>query len=139
MLFRSVALPANIGDANDREVVKRLFDEAHQVRYSHSAPEESADVVSLRVTAIGRLVKPELPSIATGGVTPVEAARRPSRRVTFAESEPVETAVYDRERLLSGNVIQGPAVIEEASSTTILEPGDTATVNQYGHLVIHVA
>jgi N-methylhydantoinase A len=131
----AVALPRGSG----REEIKRLFDQAHQVRYSHGAPRESADVVSLRVTAIGRLAKPQLPSIATGGETPPDAAYRPPRQVMFSDSRPVETSVFDRSRLMAGNVIRGPAVIEEASSTTVLEPGDTATVNQYGHLVIQPA
>jgi N-methylhydantoinase A len=132
----AVALPANVGNEDDREVVKRLFDEAHQVRYSHSAPEESADVVSLRVTAIGRLSKPTLPGIGVGSATPPADARKPSRQVQFEDHGLLETAVFDRSRLLAGNVIAGPAVIEEASSTTVLDPGDVAAVNAYGHLVM---
>jgi N-methylhydantoinase A len=134
----AVALPAYIGSEDHRDVVKRLFDQAHQVRYGHSAPEESADVVSLRVTAIGRLSKPTLPAAAEGSVTPPETARKPSRQVQFEDHGLLETAVFDRTGLLAGNVIEGPAVIEEASSTTVLDPGDVATVNAYGHLVIRV-
>jgi N-methylhydantoinase A len=40
--------------------------------------------------------------------------------------------------LLAGNTIAGPAVIEEAASTTIIAPGDQVTVNQYGHLVMQL-
>jgi N-methylhydantoinase A len=134
----AVALPADIGAEEHREVVKRLFDKAHQVRYSHSAPEESADVVSLRVTAIGRLSKPTLPAAAVGHATPPETAHKPSRQVQFEDHGLLETAVFDRTELLAGNVVEGPAVIEEASSTTVLDPGDVATVNAYGHLVIRV-
>src|SRR5262245_29619716 len=53
----AVRMPANVGSEAAREEVKRRFDEAHDLRYSHSAPEESADIVSLRVSAIGRLSK----------------------------------------------------------------------------------
>jgi N-methylhydantoinase A len=134
----AVALPADIGAEAQREVVKRLFDEAHQVRYSHSAPEESADVVSLRVTAIGRLSKPTLPAVPVGGASPPENAHKASRQVQFENHGLLETAVFDRAQLLAGNVIEGPAVIEEASSTTVLDPGDVAAVNAYGHLVIRV-
>jgi N-methylhydantoinase A len=45
-------------------------------------------------------------------------------------------AVFDRTKLLQGNVITGPAIIEEVASTTVVEPGDTVTVNEYGHLVM---
>jgi N-methylhydantoinase A len=134
----AVRLPAHVGGEDDRATIKRLFDEAHQVRYSHSAPEESADVVSLRVSAIGRLSKPALPEIARGEAEPPAAARKASRVVVFAEHGAQETAVYDRAALLAGNVIGGPAVIEEAASTTVVEPGDEVSVNAYGHLVMRL-
>ena len=47
--------------------------------------------------------------------------------------------VYDRAHLLQGNVIAGPAIIEEVASTTVVEPGDRVTVNEYGHLVMQLA
>ena len=48
----------------------------------------------------------------------------------------MDAPVYDRSKLLSGNVINGPAIIEEVASTTVIEPGDTVTVNAFGHLVM---
>jgi len=135
----SVRLPAYVGDEAARDEIKRLFDDAHQLRYSHSATEESADVVSLRVTAVGRLTKPRLPEIAAAERTPPAAARKASRQVVFGGHGPLETAVYDRQALRAGNVIEGPAVIEEAASTTVLEPGDSATINPYGHIVLQLA
>ena len=131
----AVRIPAH----SDRATIKRLFDEAHQLRYSHSAPAESADVVSLRVTAIGQLDKPQLPLIEPGAPTPPRAASRPTRSVIMDRVGRVEVSVFDHERLLAGNVIDGPAVIEEAASTTIVEPGDRVEVNRYGHLVMSVA
>jgi N-methylhydantoinase A len=60
------------------------------------------------------------------------------RSVSFPSNGRLEAAVYDRERLLAGNAIQGPAVIEESASTTIVEPGDSVTVNRFGHLVLRI-
>jgi N-methylhydantoinase A len=134
----AVRLLAHVGSEADRHKIKRLFDEAHQVRYSHSAPEESADVVSLRVSAIGRLGKPALPEILHGGHEPPESARKPSRTVVFAGHGEQHTAVYERAALLAGNTIDGPAVIEEAASTTVVEPGDQVTVNPFGQLVLQL-
>ena len=73
----------------------------------------------------------------SGDRTPPERARRGNRLVVFAGQE-VVAAVFDRSALLSGNVIDSPAVIEEAASTTILHPGDSVTVNRFGHLVMHL-
>jgi len=135
----AVGMPANVGDEAARAEVKRRFDEAHDLRYSHSAPEESADIVSLRVSAIGRLTKPVFPRIASGAATPPTSARRGQRSVIFEGSDAVQAPVYDRTGLLAGNMIHGPAIIEEVASTTVVEPGDLVTVNEYGHLVMELA
>jgi N-methylhydantoinase A len=134
----AVRMPANAGDESARAEIKRLFDEAHELRYSHSAPEESADIVSLRVSAIGRLGKPQFAQIAEGGPTPPASSRRGVRTVLFEGAGALEAPVYDRAKLLQGNVITGPAIIEEVASTTVVEPGDTVTVSGFGHLVMQI-
>jgi N-methylhydantoinase A len=134
----AVRMPAEVGDEPARAEIKRLFDEAHDLRYSHSAPEESADIVSLRVSAIGRLGKPQIPQILQGEKTPPPNARRGVRAVNFEGAGAVEATVYDRSRLLQGNVIAGPAIIEEVASTTVVEPGDAVTVNEFGHLIMQL-
>jgi len=130
----AVRMLTNLGQEPARKEIKRLFDEAHELRYSHSAPEESADMVSLRVSAIGRLNKPQFAKIPTGDAAPSAAARRGTRSVIFEGTGTVQANVFDRTKLLEGNVINGPAIIEEAASTTVVEPGDTVTVNGFGHL-----
>jgi N-methylhydantoinase A len=130
-------LPSVAGETARKEI-KRLFDEAHELRYSHSAPEESADVVSLRVSAIGRLGKPQFSQIPQGERTPPAGAQRGTRSVNFERHGSVKAVVFDRTKLLQGNVIDGPAIIEEAASTTVVEPGDTVTVNAYGHLIVQL-
>ena len=133
-----VRMPAHVGDESARADIKRLFDEAHELRYSHSAPGESADIVSLRVSAIGRLGKPEVPRIPAGEKNPPAEAKRGVRTVIFEGAGPVEASVFDRAKLLAKNVIAGPAIIEETASTTVIEPGDVVAVNEYGHLVMEL-
>ncbi|HLF76345.1 MAG TPA: hydantoinase/oxoprolinase family protein [Dehalococcoidia bacterium] len=132
----AVRMPAKIHGEDAHEQLKRLFDEAHELRYSHSAPDEQADLVSIRVSAIGQLSKPSLPEVEAGEPEPVSSARKGTRSIIFDRFGSLPCDVYDREELLARNVIRGPAVIEETASTTILEPGDTAVVNRFGHLVI---
>jgi N-methylhydantoinase A len=132
----AVRMPASAADESARIEIKRRFDEAHELRYSHSAPDEAADVVSLRVSAIGRLAKPAFPTILAGVTSPPADAERGARSVVFEGHGAVDAKVFDRARLRAGNVIHGPAVIEEVASTTIVEPGDTVTVNRYGHLIM---
>jgi N-methylhydantoinase A len=133
-----VAMPGWPLDEASRAAIKQIFDAAHEQRFSHSAADEPAEIVSLRVSVVGRLEKPVLPELAQGGVEPETGARRGTRDVSFEAAGTVACAVYDRERLLAGNQIEGPAVIEEAASVTVLSPTDRATVNEFGHLVITV-
>jgi N-methylhydantoinase A len=115
--------------------VKAAFDAAHELRYSHSAHEEPAEIVTLRVTAVGEVGKPQLPELAPGRTAAPASALVGSRPVVFAAGEePTETAVYRRTALLAGNRIIGPAVIEEATTTTLLRPGDSADVDHLGNL-----
>jgi N-methylhydantoinase A len=132
----AVRVPAHVGDAADRDRLKQLFDDAHQLRYSHSAPAESADVVSLRLSAIGLLTKPALPEIAPGDDTPPDSSFKGTRAVVFARDGEQHARVFERAALLAGNIVQGPAVIEEPAATTIVEPGDNLIVNRFGHLII---
>jgi N-methylhydantoinase A len=49
-----------------------------------------------------------------------------------------ESSVYDRDLLFAGATIEGPAVIEEMSSTTVIAPGQSARVDDYGNLIINL-
>ncbi|MBV9595236.1 MAG: hydantoinase/oxoprolinase family protein [Chloroflexi bacterium] len=140
----TVRMPACVADEgsrdsrDSREAMKRLFDAAHQQHYSHSAADEPADVVSLRVTAIGRLAKPSPGVIPSGSAEPAKEARKADRLVTFDGDRGIFAAVYDRSRLLAGNAISGPAVIEEDASTTLVWPDDVASINRFGHIMVRI-
>src|SRR5690606_3353491 len=97
--------------------------------YRLSAP---ADIVTLRVKAIGRIPAPSLKPIERGGPDP-EGARKGRRKVyDFLESEAREFRVFDRTRLKAGNVIVGPALIEEATTTTVVRHHHTCAVDSVG-------
>ncbi len=135
----AVPVPADVANDAARDAIKRAFDEAHEQRFSHSAPEEATELVSLRLSVLGHIGKPPLPRIGSGSAEPPLGARRASRPVVLDDGEePVSCAVYDRMRLLAGNVIAGPAIIEEPASSTLLGLYDQAVVNEYGHLVIRL-
>jgi N-methylhydantoinase A len=136
----AINVPASVAAEENRETIKRAFDTAHELRFSHSAPEEPAELVSLRVSVFGRLHKPDLPRVAAGSAEPADKARRGSRDIILDEStSPVSCVIYDRGELLAGNVIHGPAVIEEPASSTLLGPGDRAEINEFGQIVIELA
>ena len=135
----TVTLTHEMFERQDRAAIKRAFDAEHAQRYGTSAPNEPADLVSLRLTIAGTMSKPPAPHARSGRQEAPPDALRTHRHVHFRErGGVVSTPVYVRTRLLAGNRIDGPALIEEHASTTVLAPGDRCTVDRFGNLDIGV-
>jgi len=121
-------------DDEMHECIPRLFGELHQAEFGH-APElgEPLDFVNLRVAGIGKLDRPELPEIPEGG----RAAPHAHREVFFGGADGwVSTPIYHRGDLGHGDRIQGPAIIEQLDSTTVITPGWTAEPDRVGSLIL---
>ena len=116
--------------------IRRRFDEVHQRRYGHSAPDERAEVVNLRVTGLGRRERPDL----VDAPRPGNASPAPDRALVHFEAggEPVSAPIFAREGLAPGYELEGPALVEEYASTTVLFAGDRVTVADSLELVIDV-
>jgi len=135
----TVELPIELFQNQDRDGIKQRFDAVHATRYGYSAPGEKAEIVSLRSAVTGLLRKPAFEPIAKGEATPPQQAFRGTRGVHFTQGERhVDTPTYDRAKLTAGNRIEGPALIEEYASTTVVHPGDVVTVDAFGDLVIDI-
>jgi N-methylhydantoinase A len=134
----TVDLPLVVFAQQNRPAIKRAFDAMHELRYGTSAPDERAEIVSLRSTVTGLMRKPPQERIKRGKTAPDKAAFSGQRPVHFGgRFKPTPT--YARSALLAGNRIDGPALVEEHASTTVLLPGDKLEVDIYGNLVIAVA
>jgi N-methylhydantoinase A len=116
--------------------VDRLFHQAHGQRYGHQAPGEPVEVCALRVTAVSEVMKPDRFGIT--GPAPVEAGAAAPRRVCFDDGREIQCAVHRRARLAAGALVEGPAVIEDVSTSVVLGPEDRASVLDGGHLRIRV-
>src|SRR5690348_12412695 len=135
----TVDLPAEVFERQDRDAIKRHFDEMHAQRYGTSAPAERAEIVSLRATVTGIMRKPPQETIAAGEAAPPADAHTGKRQVYFAEAGGfVATPTFARARLRAGNRIAGPALIEEHASTTVVLPDAAVEVDAFGNLVIEV-
>ncbi|MEC7488289.1 MAG: hydantoinase/oxoprolinase family protein [Pseudomonadota bacterium] len=133
----SVDLSSDLFAKEDRAGIKSRFDAVHDLRYGTSAPGERSEIVSLRVTVTGILKKPALKPIKSGTNIPSLDAHCGTRQVRFGEKLS-DTDTWDRTKLLAGNKITGPALIEEHASTTVLHPDDRLEVDRFGNLVVSI-
>jgi N-methylhydantoinase A len=135
----AVDLQDTLFKIKDRQGIKGQFDQVHAVRYGTSAPREPADIVSLRMTVTGIMRNPSPRSVTQGSKRPETGAILRTKSVFFGDAGGfVPTPVYERTRLRHGNEIEGPALIEEHASTTVIAPGDRLTVDAFGNLVLRI-
>jgi N-methylhydantoinase A len=117
--------------------IRAEFDRLHERTYGHASAEEPVEVVTLRLAAFGRMPRFDLQARPDGDATPPPEARRGDLPVYFERNQTfVECPVYDRDGLLAGNVITGPALVLETGATTVLNPGFRLTVTSLGGLLI---
>ena len=119
------------------EDVAQAFHAAHRQLYGYDFaedPRQAVEWVNLRVSGIGPIRRPDLvePAPAEGGADRAVTGSRP----VFFDDDWVQTPTYDRPRLAPGDVVPGPAVIEEFGSTVPVHPGFRATVDLHGNLLI---
>jgi N-methylhydantoinase A len=130
----SVAVTALHSDA-DLAALANRFHEAHRRRYGHMAQAEAVEIVNFQVTAVGKIPKPQF----TMRATPERAAAPAPHEMRVAHFSPADATavpVFRRSALGPGAIIDGPAVIEEKTSTTVLYPGQRATIDGYLNIEI---
>ena len=114
--------------------LRESFFAAHEQAYGFHNTDDPIDVVAVRLTAYGHLPSPDIPpSAATASISPAPRLRR---AVWFGPDEALDTPVYDRAQFATGTRIEGPAVIDQFDATTLVFPGDVASVDGALNIVI---
>ncbi|HEX3790054.1 MAG TPA: hydantoinase/oxoprolinase family protein [Pseudonocardiaceae bacterium] len=131
----TVPVPEEGLSATTYPLVRAAFDELHQQLYGHQAPDEPVEAVGARCVIT-------LPMAALESAPPSASVAEPGApepaelRPVVLTGEPVDTPVFDRESLLPGQRIAGPAVIQEATSSVVCYAGDAVVVAVDGSLVV---
>lgn len=131
----SVPLPPGPLSAEALPEIRAAFHRAYAARYAIPFEEARFEAVNFRVRCAGPTPQLSL-SGAAGGADP--AAKVKGSRLAWFESGAAETKVYDRYALVPGDVIPGPAIIEEHEATTVIAPGDSVSVDGGLNLCIRV-
>ncbi len=135
-----VAMPPGLADeaADGMAGFLAEFAAAHQREYGYDVPGRAVEIVNCRLQAVGNVAKAPLREIGSSGN--VVDAVTSKRSVYFgAQHGWLDTPVHARAKLPAGAKLAGPALIEEMSSTVLLAPGQSATVDRIGNLIINVS
>lgn len=114
----------------DMDAVRASFDTAYKRQYGHNSPENRVEMANIRLAALGRLPRPE-------NAPPAPAEPKATRtRDVFFDGTAHGTQILDRNGMTAGATVQGPAIIEENTATTLLPPDWQATLIDGGHLTL---
>jgi N-methylhydantoinase A len=126
-----LSVPVALEAANMPDI-DRAFSEVYAARYGGSN-NAVIEIVSYRLAAWGLSEKPTLPQLDRAGRS-ASAAKTGSRETIF-EGKVQQTPIFDREKLPPGYSVQGPALIEEGGSTTVIPPSWSVALDDIGCLV----
>ncbi|TKX81306.1 hydantoinase/oxoprolinase family protein [Halorubrum sp. SD626R] len=124
------------GKIDDIETIRQRFHEAHEAEFGHNFPGNPVEVVNERITGYGELPSSEQVSFPEA-TTPVADHVLAEEVVYFRDDEEsvaLDTPFFERNDLRAGHSIEGPAIIGEKDSTTVVPPNFTATVLAHGDL-----
>ncbi len=109
--------PDNIGD------IAEAFHNRHEKLFTYCERDNAVEIINLESTVIGKVVRPQLPTLADGEADP-KAAQVGERQAFFEEQGGFVTIpVYDGAKLLVRNQIRGPAIVEEETTSIVVFPG----------------
>lgn len=124
----------------DRGWLAAKFSEAYWKRFYVELPEMKPVLVNVQTTIIGRRKRMKLDTLlgfAEKRAASVAAAKTAQRKVWF-ETGWRDTPIYQRELLPFGASFEGPAIVEQLDSTTVITPGDKVTIDSLGNLLIEI-
>jgi len=123
------------------EKVRSSFHDIHEREYSRRFEDSDIEIPNVRVRGIGLMPALATPEVAAGGESP-DAAQRYEREAWFrvgGELVQVPTRYYERSALRAGNRLEGPAIVNQYDSTTVVPPGLSAHVDRFGNIVIAIS
>jgi N-methylhydantoinase A len=124
-----------VGFDGDLEASIARFHDEHEREFSYRRDDAPVELYRLQLVATGKTADIELPKHERGGELPEPI----ERREVFFDGEAVETPVFERSDLPAGVTFEGPAVIDQLDTTTLVPPGVRAEVDEYLNIRLEVS
>jgi len=119
----------------DLSVIGDPFDEMHKQLFTF-ALDSDKEIVNLRAVAQGRSAEIEARRLPKSGSRNPAAAAVIGKSTVFMEGKDMQATLYRRDKLKAGNKIEGPAIVLEMDSTSVILSGHTGNVDQFGNILI---
>jgi N-methylhydantoinase A len=116
------------------ETAAASFARKHEELYTFAMPWKAVEILTLRSKASTPSVPFSLPQVKRGKADPKGAFKR--RRTCRFNGQDIDTPIYDGERVLAGNVITGPAIIEETTTTVVIPAAYVCSVDKYKNYIL---
>lgn len=129
-----IRVPLHNWHKNGLATFQKKFSEIHKATYGYDIPDQPVVIVSCRLQAVGQVLKQR--ALAYTGGTRIADAQIGERQVYFGVEGWRATPIYRRSSLPVSEIIEGPAIIDEMSSTTVVLAGQTAIVDRLGNILI---
>ncbi|MGA2107808.1 MAG: hydantoinase/oxoprolinase family protein [Syntrophorhabdales bacterium] len=136
-----LTIPLRSGRIADGEDLARLtqdFDDAHERVFGIKEPGQTIEFINWGARAVAQVPKVEVKERPFGGEDPAHALVARKGAYFREMGGLVETPVYRGDNLLYGAKVEGPAIIQEPTSTLVVFPGSRATVSRWGNYLIEV-
>jgi N-methylhydantoinase A len=122
-------------DAKALEKIKSAFHKRHEELYTYSEPHNAVEVVNIESTLYGHVEKPQPPRVKKGPHSGKALVGR--RKAAFAaDTKLIDVPIYDGSKLGAGATIKGPAIVEEVTTTIVVEPRWSARLDLSGSYVM---
>lgn len=115
-------------DRNSLAALREAFHQRHKALFSYSEPDSPVELVNLECSVIARLQRPPMPELEVPAQSSAAAPVDYRKMLFSADDQWQDTPVYNGDRLHAGQTIQGPCVIEEATTNIVVPPGWSATL-----------
>jgi N-methylhydantoinase A len=122
----------------DSAFLRSRFEEAHRQRYNFELPDSPLEIATVRVVGRGTIKGVSLVESENGASEDGSGPVLRNERVYFG-GEWVETPVHDRGGLRPGDKVDGPAIVVQDDTTTVIEPGYRGAVDRFGNIRIEEA
>jgi N-methylhydantoinase A len=129
-----IRVPITVADIASAQTLRDAFTAAYERLYSFSS-KDTVQIVNFGLSALGDIVYPAITEDPYAGED-CSAAVIGSRHVYVGGGKFEDYLLYDRDLLHNGNVVQGPAIVEQMDSTTIVLSNQKATVDEFLNMMI---